>query len=258
MHGMSQAVTDLIEQGAPAFETAVPMLSQLLKAELAEREVRSIAYHMKSARFPAYKDLSGFDFATSEINEATVRQLHRCEFMDGAQNVVLIDGPGTGKTHVATAIGVQAIEHHRRKVRFFSTIELVNALEQEKAKGKAGQIAEAMTKLDLVILDELGYLPFSASGGALLFRLLSKLYERTSVVITTNLSFSEWATVFGPSHGLQANRCRATDAKMTTALLDRLTHRCHILETGNDSFRFKASSAVAKTKREATHVLTPA
>ncbi len=118
---------------------------------------QSIAYHMKSARFPAYKDLSGFDFATSEINEATVRTLHRCEFMDGAQNVVLIGGPGTGKTHVATAIGVQAIEHHRRKVRFFSTIELVNALEQEKTKGKAGQIAEAMTKLDLVILDELGY-----------------------------------------------------------------------------------------------------
>ena len=149
MYGMAQAVTDLIEQGAPAFEVAIPMLSQLLKAELAEREVRSIAYHMKSARFPAYKDLSGFDFAASEINEATVRTLHRCEFMDGAQNVVLIGGPGTGKTHVATALGIQAIEHHRRKVRFFSTIELVNALEQEKAKGKAGQIAEGLTKLDL-------------------------------------------------------------------------------------------------------------
>ena len=259
MYGMAQAVTDLIEQGAPAFEAAVPMLSQLLKAELAEREVRSIAYHMKSARFPAYKDLSGFDFAASEINEATVRTLHRCEFMDGAQNVVLIGGPGTGKTHVATALGIQAIEHHRRKVRFFSTIELVNALEQEKAKGKAGQIAEGMTKLDLVILDELGYLPFSASGGALLFHLLSKLYERTSVVISTNLSFSEWATIFGPSHGLRANRCRATDAKMTTALLDRLTHRCHILETGNDSFRFKASSAAAARKKKETNPpLTPA
>jgi DNA replication protein DnaC len=195
---------------------------------------------------------------TSEINEAAVRTLHRYKFMNGAQNVLLIGGPGTGKTHVATAIGVQAIEHHRRKVHFFSTIELVNALEQEKAKGKAGQTAEAMTELDLVILDELNYLPFSASGGALLFHLLRKLYERTSVVITTNLSFREWATVFGPSHGLLANHCRAADAKMTTALLDRLTHRCHILETGNDSFSFKASSAVAKTTREATHVLTPA
>jgi DNA replication protein DnaC len=200
----AQAVGDLIEQGAPAFEAAVPITAQLLKAEMAEREVRSIAYQIKAARFPAYKDLAGFDFASSEANEAMVRQLYRGEFIDGADNVVAVGGPGTGKSHIATALGVHAVEHHRKKVRFFATVDLVNALEQEKAMNKAGQPAERLLRLDL---------------------------------ITTNLSFSEWAQVFG-------------DAKMTTALLDRLTHHCHILETGNDSFRFRASAAAPKTRKE--------
>ena len=171
LYGMASAWEELqANSSASTLQASRWLIDHLLQAEHTDRAMRSVRYQLSSAKFPVHRDLAGFDFAESKVDQALISQLADLAFTEAAQNVVFIGGTGTGKTHLATALGVSGICHHGKRVRFFSTVDLVNTLEQEKAQGKAGKLAFALLRMDLVILDELGYLPFSQAGGALLWR----------------------------------------------------------------------------------------
>jgi len=218
-----------------SFET---FLLRLCERELVERQQRATERRIKAAKFPTLKTIESFRFdAQPSINEALIRELLTGEFIDQRENALLIGNSGTGKTHLATALGLAAC-HEGRKVRFFGVTGLVTGLLEAREDRQLERLLKQLGRQDLLILDELGYVPFTKAGAELLFEVVSRAYERQSLVITTNLPFEQWPQVCGSE-------------RLTGAMLDRLTHRVHIVEANGESYRLRDSQRRMKRRRRA-------
>jgi len=225
---IAQNYTRLAQEAAAHNQTFQDYLFALLEAEVVQRDENAQKLRLSRAHFPVIKTLDSFDFgAMPSLNKALVVELSRCGFIERRENAILIGGYGTGKSHIAIALGVAAC-YQGKRVRFYTAAGLINELLEAQAQLRSGKLEASLARYDLIVLDELGFVPFSKEGAEALFTFCSSRYERGSLAITTNLDFVRWKEIFG-------------DEALTGALLDRLTHRCHILEMNGESYRFKES-----------------
>ena len=223
---IAQNYSRLAEEASVNNQTYADYLLALMEGEVVQREENTQKLRLSKARFPIMKTLDAFDFsAIPALNKALVLELSRGSYIDKRENIIFIGSYGTGKTHLATSLGVNACREGKR-VRFYTAAGLINELLEAQAQLRLGKLEASLARYDLIILDELGFVPFSKEGAEVLFTFCSGRYERGSVIITTNLDFVRWKEIFG-------------DEALTGALLDRLTHRCHIIEMNGDSYRFK-------------------
>lgn len=225
----------LAREAATANQSFEEYLLSLTELEVSARSANALSARIKQASFPVSKDLESFDFSATTLPKQKILELTRCDWIDQRSNCCLIGEPGTGKTHVSIALGLSACRHGKR-VRFFTAGQLANKLEEAQKQYQLDRFLSQLDRADLLICDELGYLSFSRSGAELLFQVFADRYERRSLLITSNLAFADWGQIF------QGER-------MTAALLDRLTHHCHIFEMNGESYRFRESMK-EKTKRQ--------
>lgn len=227
MPGLLRTYATLAREASDSKWSYEEYLHEVLAAEIASRSDSAVRHRIRDARFPELKTLDGFDFAAAEgVDAAQISRLARCEWVKKAENVILAGPIGTGKTHLATALGIEAAKQ-RFHVAFTRAADLVRSLVEARDQRELGRIQRRLNRVDLLIIDEVGFVPFDRTGGELLFNTIAARYERRSVLITTNLAFSEWPKVF------------ADDEKLTTALLDRLADRATVLTTKGKSFRMR-------------------